>query len=86
MQIKNRKDGKPVGILVKKDAMKRKRFTRQIHEIPDDAEVIEIIGVREPDDDHDRENIYRNKVIINNKLMPYRLTDQQLQHAINIHN
>lgn len=72
VKIKNRKDGEPVGILVKKSDLSPKRFTRQIHEIPEDAEVIEVIGVREPDNDHDRENIYRNKVIINNKLMPYK--------------
>jgi hypothetical protein len=86
MHIKNRKDGEPVGILVKKSDVRRKRLTRQIHQIPDDAEVIEVIGVREPDNDHDRENVYRNKVIVNNKLMPYRLTDHQLQHAIRIEN
>lgn len=83
MQIKSRKDGKPVGILVKKNSsMKsKKRFTRGIHEIPDDIEVIEITGVRESDNAHDKANVYRNAVIVNNKLINYQQTDQ---HALQI--
>lgn len=80
MQVKSRKDGKPVGILVKKSSMlkNKRRFTRGIHEIPDDVEVIEITGVREPDNEHDRANMYRNAVIVNNKLVPYhQLTNEQ---------
>ena len=83
MQVKTRKDGKPVGILVKKNSStkNKKRFTRGIHEIPDDIEVIEITGVRESDNAHDKANVYRNAVIVNNKLTSYQYTDQ---HALQI--
>lgn len=89
MQIKSRKDGKPVGILVKKKPLTKRgnntgvkrRYKRNINQIPDDIEVIEITGVREPDNAHDKANVYRNAAIVNNKLIPYQFTDQ---HSLQI--
>lgn len=72
LQIKVRKDGKPVGIFYKpyqtnaqKNQKNKKRFRRNADEI------IEIVGTREHDNEHDKKNIYRNAMIVNNTLVPY---------------
>lgn len=72
MQIRVRKDGKPVGVLFKKNTSRsknngKKRLPRSAR--PDD--IIEITGIRESDNEHDRLNIYRNAQIVNNTLVPY---------------
>lgn len=71
MQIKSRKDGKPVGILIKKSTLQKKN--RRPRRAAD--EIIEIIGVRERDTEHDKKNIYRNAAIVNNTLTPYKTPD-----------
>jgi hypothetical protein len=72
-EIKTRKDGKPVGILVKQSTIDqvKKRYPRDLSQTPDEREIIEIVGTRERDNEHDKSHIYRNAVIVNNTLQPY---------------
>lgn len=67
MIVKMSKDGKPIGIVVKKRTSSRNRrpkeSTQQLDEVP------EIIGIRVPDDGEQDTNIYRNAKIVNNKLV-----------------
>lgn len=72
IQVSTRKDGKPVGIIVKRRSKASKTNKRKPKELSEEIseEVQEIIGVRVPDDSHDLHNIYRNAKIINNKLVP----------------
>ena len=64
LQLGTGDDGQPVGIIVKRRSEDRKRQARDVED-----EIIEIIGIRMPDDISDRTNVYRNAKIINNKLV-----------------
>lgn len=66
MIVKMSKDGKPVGIIVKKRASNQNRKPKESTQYQD--EVPEIIGIRVPDDEQDV-NVYRNAKIVNNKLL-----------------
>lgn len=57
--------GVPVGIIVKRRSEDRRK--RQTGSVED--EIIEIIGIRMPDDISDRTNVYRNAKIVDNKLI-----------------
>lgn len=81
MPVKTRKDGKPVGIIVKrvepakkktKNKTKKGITTNDDQQLADDS-VPEIIGVRVPDDIRDRHNIYRNSQVVNNTLVVRKL-------------
>lgn len=66
MIVKMSKDGKSVGIIVKKRASNQNRKPKESTQYQD--EVPEIIGIRVPDDEQDV-NVYRNAKIVNNKLL-----------------
>lgn len=86
LQIRVRKDGKPVGIFFRKP-MKRQNKCRYSRSVKPD-EIIEITGVRERDNEHDKKNIYRNAQIVNNTLVPYPLNyrphKMEKSHAIKL--
>lgn len=66
MIVKRTKNGRPVGILVKRKPKMKTRHQKEFVQYSD--EVQEIIGVRVPDDEDD-EIVYRNAEIVNNKLL-----------------
>lgn len=55
MQIKTSRDGKPVGIVVKRRKSGKNKRQRDI----DSDEIIEIIGKRDRDTSDDEKNLYR---------------------------
>lgn len=67
MIVKISKDGKPVGILVKKRTSSGNRKPKESSQYQD--EVPEIVGIRVSDDDEQDANVYRNTKIVNNKLL-----------------
>lgn len=70
MQVSTSKDGKPVGIIVKRRGKLSKSKKRKPKEFPQESEeVLEIVGVRVPDTEDDRINVYRNAQVVNNKLI-----------------
>ncbi|KAG5671950.1 hypothetical protein PVAND_002118 [Polypedilum vanderplanki] len=79
MHIKTKKDGRPVGILVKKTNVLKKQFRPKRNT----EDIIEIIGVRERDNEHDKQSIYRNAQIINNTLVksPYYYRPHKMERS-----
>lgn len=71
LQIRVRKDGKPIGIFYKKTTSRTKKNNRVRRNVQQPDEIIEIIGTRESDTEHDKHNIYRNAMIVNNTLVQY---------------
>lgn len=72
MQVATRKDGKPVGIIIKrrgKNSRMKKKKPKELSAEEFSDEVLEIIGVRAPDSVDDHRNVYRNAKIVNNKLI-----------------
>lgn len=67
MQIGVTKEGKPVGIIVKRRRGTRKGQNRPKPKQSDEPQ--EIIGVRVPDDAGDRIYVFRNAKIVNNTLI-----------------
>lgn len=76
MKVKMSKEGKPVGIIVKRryptrssnnKNKKQKVLAKREEEIP------EIIGVRVADNNDDAFNVYRNGQIVNNTLVRQKL-------------
>lgn len=67
LHVKTSKDGKPIGIIVKRRDKLRKKNPREA--LNYSHEVQEIIGVRVPDSPHDERFVYRNAKIVNNKLI-----------------
>lgn len=57
-------DGQPVGVIVRRRSEDRKRQAREVED-----EILEIVGIRVPDDALDRTHVYRNAKIVNNKLI-----------------
>lgn len=68
MLVKTSKDGKPVGILVKRRRNRNKSRKPKIGSAQFSEEIPEIIGIRDEGDDRD-EIVYRNAKIVNNKLL-----------------
>lgn len=78
MQVKTKKNGKPVGIIVKRTEKVPKKTLKSLPledlEPEYEEEIIpEIIGVRVPDDIDDRQNTYRNAQVVNNTLVVKKL-------------
>lgn len=72
LQVKVSKDGRPVGIIVKRRGQNQNSKNKNKQEkIPPRRtdEVPEIIGVRVPDSIDDAKNLYRNGAIVNNTLL-----------------
>lgn len=68
MQVGVNKDGKPVGIIVKRRrGTKKSMKQRKPKQISD--EIQEIVGVRVPDDAGDQIYVFRNAKIVNNTLV-----------------
>lgn len=69
LHVKNSRDGKPIGIIVKKKDRIKKTLSKQSKSLSE--EIQEIIGVRVPDDEEDAIKVYRNAKIINNTLVTF---------------
>ena len=71
IRLSTAKDGKPIGIIVKRRKRTSKSNNRKPKEISEEIseEVQEIIGVRVPDSKDDFRYVYRNAKIVNNKLI-----------------
>lgn len=68
MLVKTSKDGKPVGIFVKRRGNRNKSRKPKEGSAQFSEEIPEIIGIRDEGDDRD-EIAYRNAKIVNNKLL-----------------
>lgn len=72
LEIKTTKDGKLIGLIVKRRSDDRRRQAREVVD-----EIIEIIGTRVPDDTSDKTNVYRNAKIVNNKLITQKYSERR---------
>lgn len=73
MFVKMSKNGKPIGIIVKKRGKSQKRKSKDISQTYS-GEIQEIVGIRFPDDPDDERNVYRNAKIVDNKLIMKKLS------------